>query len=43
MKAANIELDRRVLADLAVRDEAGFNTVVAQARAALQGKVAAKV
>lgn len=40
LKAANIELDRKVLADLAVRDEAGFAVVVEQARAALQAKAA---
>lgn len=35
LKKANIELDRRVLADLAVHDKAGFAAVVAQAKAAL--------
>ena len=40
LKAANIELDRKVLSDLAVRDEAGFAVVVEQARAALATKAA---
>ena len=40
LKAANILLDRKVLADLAVRDEAGFAVVVEQARAALAAKAA---
>jgi large subunit ribosomal protein L20 len=40
LKAANIELDRKVLSDMAVRDEAGFNAVVEQARAALVTKAA---
>ena len=40
LKAANILLDRKVLADMAVRDEAGFAVVVEQARAALAAKAA---
>ena len=40
LKAANITLDRKVLADMAVRDEAGFAVVVEQARAALAAKAA---
>ncbi len=35
LKAAKIELDRRVLADLAIHDPAAFNSVVNAARAAL--------
>ena len=35
LKKANIEVDRRVLADLAVRDKSAFNAVVDQARASL--------
>ena len=35
VKLAGIELDRRVLADLAVHDKAAFGAVVAQAKAAL--------
>ncbi len=35
LKKANIELDRRVLADLAVHDKDAFSAVVEQAKAAL--------
>ncbi|TFH69170.1 50S ribosomal protein L20 [Gammaproteobacteria bacterium LSUCC0057] len=35
LNKAGIELDRRVLADLAVHDKAAFGAVVAQAKAAL--------
>ena len=35
LKKANIEVDRRVLADLAVRDKSAFNAVVDQAKASL--------
>lgn len=35
LKAANIGLDRKVLADLAVSDEAAFKQIVALAKAAL--------
>jgi large subunit ribosomal protein L20 len=35
LKKASIELDRKVLADLAVRDKAGFAAIVQQAKAAL--------
>jgi large subunit ribosomal protein L20 len=35
MKRAGIELDRKVLADLAVREPAAFKAIVAQAQAAL--------
>ncbi len=38
LKAADIALDRRMLADLAVRDEAAFNALVQKARAALEAK-----
>ena len=38
MKAANIDLDRKVLADLAVVDAATFSTIVAQAKSALDSK-----
>ncbi len=38
LKAANIGLDRKVLADMAVRDEAGFARVVQQVRDALEHK-----
>jgi large subunit ribosomal protein L20 len=35
LRKANIELDRKVLADLAVNDKAGFAAIVGQAKAAL--------
>jgi len=35
LKVAGIELDRKVLADLAVRDPASFKSLVTQAQAAL--------
>ncbi len=35
LKKANIELDRRVLADLAVHDKPAFSAIVEQAKAAL--------
>jgi large subunit ribosomal protein L20 len=35
LKKAGIELDRKVLADIAVRDPEAFAAIVAQARAAL--------
>ena len=35
LKAAGVEVDRRVLADLAVNDSVAFNALVAQAKAAL--------
>ncbi|WP_374762978.1 50S ribosomal protein L20 [Yunchengibacter salinarum] len=37
LKLAGIELDRKVLADLAVREPAGFEALVDQAKAALKG------
>ncbi len=40
LKAANIDLDRKVLADLAVVDAAAFSSIVAQAKAALESKAA---
>ena len=36
LKAAGVDLDRKILADLAVSDPAAFETLVAQASAALQ-------
>jgi large subunit ribosomal protein L20 len=38
LKAAGIALDRRMLADLAVRDEVAFNALVQKAKAALEAK-----
>ncbi len=37
LKAANVELDRKVLADLAVADPAKFGEIVEQAKSALAG------
>jgi large subunit ribosomal protein L20 len=42
MNAAGIILDRKVLSDLAVRDEVAFNGLVKQAQDALKAKAAAK-
>lgn len=42
LHAASITLDRKVLADLAARDEAAFNTLVQQARDALKAKAGKK-
>ena len=41
LKAANITMDRKVLSDIAIRDEAAFTAIVAQVRAALEAKTAA--
>jgi len=41
LKKSGIELDRKVLADLAVNDAAGFTALVAQAKSALDAKAAA--
>ncbi len=41
LKAANIVLDRKVLSDLAIRDEVAFNGLVKQAQDALKTKAAA--
>src|SRR6202023_3902594 len=38
LKAAGIALDRKILADLAVTDEAAFKSIVDQAKAALENK-----
>ena len=40
LKAANIELDRKVLSDLAIRDEVAFNGLVKKAQDALKTKTA---
>ncbi len=40
LKAAGIELDRKVLADIAVHDEVAFKALVAQAKDALKSKAA---
>jgi large subunit ribosomal protein L20 len=41
LHAANIMLDRKVLSDLAIRDEIAFNGLVQQAQDALKAKAAA--
>jgi len=40
LKAANIEVDRKILADLVVHDIDTFNGIVEQSKAALAAKVA---
>ena len=40
-EASNIGLDRKVLSDLAIRDEVAFNALVRQAQEALKAKAAA--
>ena len=40
LKAANIGLDRKVLSDLAIRDEVAFNALIKQAQEALKAKAA---
>src|SRR6266540_774390 len=42
LKAANIMLDRKVLSDLAIRDEVAFNSLVKQAQHALMEKADAQ-
>ena len=42
LKAANIGLDRKVLSDIAIRDEVAFNALVKQAQDALKTKAAAQ-
>jgi large subunit ribosomal protein L20 len=41
LKAANIVLDRKVMSDLAIRDEVAFNSLVKQAQEALKIKASA--
>ena len=41
LKAAGVELDRKILADIAVRDPAGFTALVEQAKKALNSASAA--
>ena len=38
LKAADIDLDRKVLADLAVSDEKAFDAIFAQAKKAIEAK-----
>jgi large subunit ribosomal protein L20 len=42
LKAANIALDRKILSDIAIRDEVAFNALVQQAQDALKTKAASK-
>ncbi|HEY4045943.1 MAG TPA: 50S ribosomal protein L20 [Acidobacteriaceae bacterium] len=41
LKTAGVELDRKILADIAVRDAAGFTALVEQAKSALKPASAA--
>jgi large subunit ribosomal protein L20 len=41
LRLAEIQVDRKVLADLAVRDQAAFGAIVAQAKAALEAATSA--
>ena len=41
LKAANIELDRKILSDIAIQDNVAFKGLVEQAREALKSKAAA--
>jgi large subunit ribosomal protein L20 len=41
LKAAGVDLDRKILADIAVNDAPGFTALVAQAKAALGNTAAA--
>jgi large subunit ribosomal protein L20 len=42
LKAANVALDRKILSDIAIRDEVAFNALVQQAQDALKTKAASK-
>ena len=42
LKAANIGLDRKILSDLAITDEAAFKGIVEQVKSALETKAKAK-
>jgi len=42
LKAANILLDRKVLSDIAIRDEVAFAALIAKAQDALKTKASAK-
>lgn len=41
LKAAGIEMDRKVLSDIAIKDEAAFQALIQQAKQALEKKAAA--
>lgn len=40
LNAANIEVDRKILSDIAIHDEAAFDAIFEQAKAALEQKAA---
>ena len=42
LRAAGVEVDRKVLADLAVRDDAAFGAIVEVAKEALSGQAASE-
>ena len=42
LKAAGIGLDRKILSDLAITDEAAFKSIVDQVKSALEAKTKAK-
>jgi large subunit ribosomal protein L20 len=42
LKAAGVGLDRKILADLAVTDEAAFKSIIGRAKSALEGKAKSK-
>lgn len=42
LKAANIGLDRKILSDLAITDEAAFKGIVEQVKTALENKTKTK-
>lgn len=41
LKALEVELDRKVMSDMAIHDETAFSELVAQSKAALENKVSA--
>ncbi len=43
LKAANIDLDRKVLSDIAITDDSAFKSIIEQVKAALDKKSAAQV
>ena len=43
LKAANIDLDRKVLSDIAITDDSAFKSIIEQVVAALDKKKSAKV
>lgn len=43
LKEANIAIDRKVLSDIAIKDEAVFKQIAARAKAALEAKPAKKI